>query len=529
MLTDGRDLGASVREADVCVAGAGPAGITLAVELAGRGLRVCLLESGGLRWTIRNQLHFRGKSTGDPYHPLFRARTRAFGGTSHHWLKTTRGWSVDGGLRCRPLDPLDFEERPHVPGSGWPFDARHLAPYYARAHAAAGLHDPTYDPARLSDPEATPLLSLPGGVVETAACLMAPARSFLDRFAEVRDAPNVDLILNATAVGFDAEGGPLRVRAVQAAVPGGARFGVRAKHFVLAGGGIENARLLLNARIGNEHGLVGRTFMEHVQFDSAILHPSDPELGGRLGFYRRHQAGGVAVLGGFRLSDEAIRDQGLLNSFTTFLPRTALFASPGVRSFAELFQGARMGHGTGHFRGHAANVVRGLPEVARAIGHKAFPRRSDDPTLLGLVTTAEQAPHPESRVTLGRARDDCGLRRARLHWRLGELDFGSLRRTQEILADEFADARLGHVTNLWGDSSPTPTPVGCWHHVGTTRMHVSPGDGVVDPDCRVHSTENLFVAGSSVMPTAGATTVTLTLVALAIRLADHLAGLSGAR
>ncbi len=527
MLSDGRELAASVREADVCVAGAGPAGITLAVELAGRGLRVCLLESGGLHWSIRNQLHFRGKNTGAPYNPLFRAHTRAFGGTSHHWLKPKRGWSVDGGLRCRPLDALDFEERPQVPGSGWPFDARHLAPYYDRAHAAAGIPGPTYDPARLSDPDSTPLLDLPGGMAETVACLMAPASSFLDRFAELRDAPNVDLILNATAVGFDAEGGPLRIRSLQVAVPGGARFSVRAKYFILAGGGIENARLLLNSRVGNEHGLVGRTFMEHVQFDSGTLHPPDPGLAGRLGFYQRHQAGGTFVLGALRLNDGVIREQGLLNSITTFLPRQALFTSPGVRSFAELLEGARMGRGTGHFRGHAANVVRGLPDVARAIGRKAL--RRGEPAVVGLVTTAEQAPNPESRVTLDRARDAFGLRRARLHWRLGELDYRSLRRTQEILADQFAAAGLGQVTNLWGDSSPPPTPVGCWHHIGTTRMHVSPSEGVVDPDCRVHSTENLFVAGSSVMPTGGATTVTLTLVALAIRLADHLAGLSGAR
>ncbi|MBI5949625.1 MAG: GMC family oxidoreductase [Chloroflexi bacterium] len=528
MLSDGRELGGSVRDADVCVAGAGPAGITLARELAGRGLRVCLLESGGARWSIRNQLHFRGKNRGLPYFPLARARTRAFGGTSHHWLKPKRGWSVDGGLRCRPLDALDFAERPHVPGSGWPFDAATLRPFYERAHIAAGIPDPVYDPARLSDPGSTPLLDLPGGVVETVACLMAPSTAFLDCFAELRDAPNVDLILNATAVGFDAEGGPLRVRSLQVAGTGGARFSVRAKHFVLAGGGIENARLLLNARIGNEHGLVGRTFTEHVQLDSGVLHPAGPGLLDRLGFYRRHQAGGNVVLGALRLSDRVIAEEGLLNSVTTFLPREPLFTSPGVRSFAELFEGARMGRGTGHVRGHAATVARGFPDVARAITRRALHRGSRGQPVLSLVTTAEQAPNPRSRVTLDRARDAFGLRRARLDWRLGELDYRSLRRTQELLAGQFAAAGLGQLTDLWGDTSPPPTPVGCWHHIGTTRMHANPGEGVVDPDCRVHSTENLFVAGSSVMPTAGATTVTLTLVALAIRLADHLAGLSGA-
>jgi choline dehydrogenase-like flavoprotein len=139
-----------------------------------------------------------------------------------------------------------------------------------------------------------------------------------------------------------------------------------------------------------------------------------------------------------------------------------------------------------------------------------------------LLCVGEQAPNPESRVTLMEARDRFGLRRAQLDWRLTELDARSVRRTAEIAADALGGALAGRAQLLVSEADPWPETTGRSHHMGTTRMHADPRRGVVDADCRVHGLANLWIAGSSVFPTCGYANPTLTLVALAHRLADRL-------
>ena len=139
----------------------------------------------------------------------------------------------------------------------------------------------------------------------------------------------------------------------------------------------------------------------------------------------------------------------------------------------------------------------------------------------------EPTPLADSRVTLGTERDPLGMPRVRVEWRLGELEKRTIRRTQEILGEEMARIGSGKVVVAApreGEVWPN-TLNGCWHHMGTTRMHADPRKGVVDADCRVHGVENLFIAGSSVFPTGGSDTPTITIVALALRLAGHIKSL----
>jgi choline dehydrogenase-like flavoprotein len=136
----------------------------------------------------------------------------------------------------------------------------------------------------------------------------------------------------------------------------------------------------------------------------------------------------------------------------------------------------------------------------------------------------EQAPNRDSRVTLGTTHDILGCRRVVLDWRLSDIDKRTAHRAHAILAEELSRSGVGEMKSLMGsESDPWPTRLrGARHHMGTTRMHADSRRGVVDANCRVHGIDNLFVAGSSVFPTSGAANPTLTIVALAIRLAEHL-------
>jgi GMC oxidoreductase len=150
-------------------------------------------------------------------------------------------------------------------------------------------------------------------------------------------------------------------------------------------------------------------------------------------------------------------------------------------------------------------------------------RRSDDAKgVLVLRAQAEQTPKPDSRVTLGTRRDAFGLPVARLDWRPAESDRASIRASQKVVDAALRAAGVGRVELMLGDERPPVLFEGDFHHLGTTRMHADPHRGVVDADCRVHGLRNLYIAGSSVFPTFGCSNPTLTVVALALRLADHL-------
>ncbi len=143
-----------------------------------------------------------------------------------------------------------------------------------------------------------------------------------------------------------------------------------------------------------------------------------------------------------------------------------------------------------------------------------------------MMTLIEPAPNPDSRVTLSRHRDQLGMNKVCLDWRLTPLDQHTVRRTIEILRDKAAAAGIGTIkVSLPLHSNHEVNELHwVWHHMGTTRMHADPKQGVVNEHCRAHGIGNLFVAGSSVFPTAGNNTPTLTIIALALRLSDHLKG-----
>jgi choline dehydrogenase-like flavoprotein len=521
VLSDGRSLANGQQiETDLCIVGAGPAGISIARELIGNGVRVCLLESGGKDIEPPAQKLNRGRSVGYPTYLLHRSRVRAFGGSSRHWLRPG-----DPTWAARPLDPIDFEVRPGIRYSGWPFDRAHLDAYYAQAQSVCRLGPYDYDPGRWAVEARTPCLPLRTAEVETTL-FHHGSSAFEGYYDELVRAPNVTLFLHTSVTGLETGQDPDRVDRIEVRRDDGSRCYVRARIVVLAAGGIENPRLLLLSNrthrrgLGNDHDLVGRFFAERLSGRAGYVVLARPELARRAGFYDVHAERGAWVQGALRVADALQRERQLLNCAFLLLPRSASITTEAVRSLATLVKGAKRRPLPGKVPAHLRNVATGLGDLGAFTLDRL--RRPDTQDVLVLRVQAEQAPNPASRVTLGTRRDPLGLPVARLDWRMAESDRASIRASQEMVDTALQAAGLGHVELMLGDERPPALFEGNYHHLGTTRMHADPKLGVVDANCRVHGIRNLYIAGSSVFPTFGCSNPTLTVVALALRLADHL-------
>jgi choline dehydrogenase-like flavoprotein len=524
-----------VIQTDVCIVGAGPAGITAARELAGQPFQVCILESGGREFDAYAQAFAEAENAGLPYWPLRYSRLRLFGGSSEHW----GGWST-------PLDDIDFQVRDWVPYSGWPFDKSHLDPYYERAQTVCRLGPYRYDAEfwqraeHWPDGRERPPVALPKDRVETRIFQVRALRFGQAYADEIGRAGNITVYLHANVVTIEATRNARAVTRLAVACVDGPRFFVAAKVFILATGGIENARLLLVSNgaqaggLGNQHDLVGRFFMEHPYVESGLFLPSALENLGDL--YKGGPAinDGPYVVGVWKLSEDLVRREKLLNQCCVFgkVQDDSLERNEAVVSLRYLGRALRRGERPTDFWKHLGNVLGDIDAAGRAAYRLARDGAPLVQTVFYFSTQAEQAPNPDSRVTLSAQRDVFGQPLARLEWRFIPLDKRSMRRSQEVVGQALGQAGLARVQVTideddegWSTAPASGAqwtgPRGAYHHLGTTRMHDDATRGVVDKNCRVHGLSNLFIAGGSVFPTGGFSNPTLTIVALAIRLADH--------
>jgi choline dehydrogenase-like flavoprotein len=525
----------TVLEADVCIIGAGPAGIAIARELDSQSSRVILLEGGALTRSRPGQALYKGDSVGIHYEDLDQARSRYFGGSSNCW----------GGF-CRPLDTHDFEVREWVPNSGWPITRAELLPYYQRAQALLQLGPLEYDPAIwerwIGRPDARLVRFDRDRAINIISQLSPPTRFGRYYREEIARSRSVSAYLNANVTEIETPGAGSQVSGIKVRTLSGGAFGVVARHYVLATGGIETPRLLLAsnrhqaAGVGNQHDLVGRYFMDHPRLRCGTVEYRDPRANS--GLYDLHvtlpgaiKAQGVKIAAYFGLTPETQRAERLGNTRCYAVSR---YVGDDVASYKAISHLRQAIHGAGSLLERSPsdllNVVRQSPRVAvLAAGLKLklpFLARG-----YSLETVVEPTPLPESRVTLGHERDRLGVPRVRVDWRLGALEKRTMRRTLEILGEEMARSGEGTVVvDAPNDGDPWPDTLnGCWHHMGTARMHADPRQGVVDAQCRVHGMENLFIAGSSVFPTCGSDMPTITIVALALRLAQHIKALQADR
>jgi choline dehydrogenase-like flavoprotein len=521
----------TVVPADVCVIGAGPAGISLALRLAESGNgSIALIESGGFEFDPSVQALARGQVVGLPYFPLHETRLRMVGGSSQSW----------GGI-CTPLDPIAFEERSRVGEAAWPFPIGTLDPYLDGALDRCGIDVSRREANERSHRRRLAHWPLDPAVVTPILVHFSRPRRFGSFFREALSASSrISLHLNATATELVLEPGRSAIREVAVKTPGGSGYRVRSRFVVLAAGGVENARLLLASNrempggVANGNGAVGRGFMEHprvvVRF---AVRPGSTLLGTLV-------AGGTAGTLRFLrigLAVEAQRREDLLAWHANL---QCGFAGqdddvwPAVRRIgialrppwneSPYFQDG----GGGRTRLRSADVGAVLRRPHRAaLGGLAAVRGVDRlRRRLELTAATEQIPDPDNRIELTTERDRLGVQRIRLSWRVGEAEERTHRRALQMLLEQLDRIEPGISSRALDPRDPWPSAiVGTWHHVGATPMSADPSRGVVDADLRCHETENLFITGSSVFPTGGSTAPTVTIVQLSHRLADHLAAL----
>ncbi len=537
MLVDAREVDAFGKiSTDVCIVGAGAAGIAMALEFAGKPVDVVLLEGGGLQPDAATQALYGGENVGLAHEPPNESRSRYLGGSTNCW----GGW-------CRPLDAIDFEERPWVEDSGWPISRDDLLPYYKRSHTLLELGDFNYDAdhwsAEIARQKAA-LFPLAGLELRNVINQLSPPTRFGAVYrSQLSGASNVKTFLYANATEILTDETASEARGVGVRTLSGNNFAVSAKIVVLAAGGIENARLLLlsnsveTAGLGNKRDLVGRYYMDHPRLQSTRLLIADAQRYRPLydaTLHRIHRGRGP---GKRRLeahlapAPDTQRRMRLLNSRTYLVARHGDDVS---KSYFALKGLQRTLYGRRQFGYPLAKVSRDvLRQLPILLAHAPRTALTVAEVLLNpilnnrefsLETVLEPAPNRESRVTLAEDRDQLGLNQVRVDWRLTQQDQDHFKTLNSLIVEGLA--RSGVATPVEPRSAePDPWPgkiVGCWHHMGTTRMHQDPAKGVVDPDCRLHGVHNLFVAGSSVFPTVGSDSPTITLVALALRLSARI-------
>ncbi|MBI2235566.1 MAG: GMC family oxidoreductase [Magnetospirillum sp.] len=540
MLLDARELPPDYRlMCDIAIVGAGPAGIALALRLTGSGLSVVLLEAGG----------HGGRPDLDPFHgrvedplrhpPVTLYRSRGLGGTSAMW-----------GGRCVPFDPIDFEPRPHVPFSGWPIGWDEVAPWYAHALALCEAGRPAFRvEAALGDaaPPTIPGFSAADVEVDGIERFSCPTHFGRRYGAQLAGADDVTVVLRASCTGIERTASGRAVTGLAMASAPGRHFRVEARSCVLAAGGLETTRLLLASRIGEERGLVGRFYMCHVEGKAALarFHP-----GAKVVFGYERDGDGVYLRRVVSFPAEAQRRLGMTNLILRFEPPpipdpshgsavlSALYLSHTLlrpeyrRKVAEFDYRAGAAPIKRPLLRHLANLARGLPELAgfglewtrrhwlaqRKLPYVAVARKDG---ALDLDFNAEQSPNPDSRVTLSDEVDAFGLPRLQVDWRASAIDVDSVVTAHRLLATRLAESGTGSLEVDEERIREGYKAMGS-HHIGTARMAADPSAGVVDRDCRVFGLDNLYLAGSAVFPTSSHANPTLTIVALAVRLAEHL-------
>ena len=498
-------------ESDVCIVGSGLAGIEAARTLARAGLRVVIAEGGRRRFDPRAQQLNRFVSVGrklitpDPDIPITtylakemrgESHMRQFGGTSNVW---TGKW--------REFSPMDLENRPHVPNSGWPISHAELLETYREIERDYGFGD------FQGFGESTAFSRLGAAVAGSGLQAtfhywdrlpLQPAEHFE---AELRNSGRVAIVLGANAVELLPSDNGERISTLLCRSLEGRSLRFSATVFLVAAGGVETPRLLLASRsrdprgIGNRHDLLGRFFMDHPKIKAGKLLPGRNFglVPGRCAMYPRPR-----FQVSFALSDEEQRRHGLLNHIIMF--------SPKKRDLVHEFYEAWQADDRERFVRDGLEVARRpyqlLESVARRLKGKVQP--------LKVSFLFEQAPNPDSRLSLSNELDPLGMPKLAIDWRFSDLDERSFPRTIQRLTTAVSESGIGRLD--FGDKPPTlDATIDSYHHMGATRMGETPQSGVVDRHCKVFGVENLYLASGSVFPTGHSFGPTLTILAMARR------------
>jgi choline dehydrogenase-like flavoprotein len=497
--------------ADVCIAGAGAAGITLAVEFARKGKKVLLLEGGGATREDSSQALYDSEIVGLPHRGIHTGRIRVKGGTTVRW-----------GGQILELDALDFTPRPGIPDSGWPFPKAELTTLYERALHLEGLAKVERSDGAVWRGLGLPFTQFDGLDAYLSRWCPEP------NFARLHDKtltthPNIHLWLHASVVELMTEGETttgLRCRTLT-----GVETVFRARRYIFALGGIESSRFFLQPRPGglpwNRSGLLGQHFQDHIDCNAAAIEP--------LNLASFHDAFDPIVTHGFkylpklRLLPHLQAQHGTLN-----IGSTMSFEDTGkVRFQAKLtIRNLTRGRFSEITRDNLQHTAKHVPMLFRQAWRYYVQRRAYAPPTVRIFLRVhcEQEPTSRSSITLTDQRDPLGLLRVRFDWQVSERELETIR--QYVLIAQRSLAGLARIIPDEDLMSGSPKFFARCddsnHHMGGMRMSTSDATGVVDTNLRLYGLTNTYICSSAVFPCSGFSNPTHTVLALALRLCDHL-------
>lgn len=508
-------------EADICIVGAGAAGLALASQFMHSPWRVLVLESGLKDPDASGEDLNTLDCVGLRHDGWRQGRVRCFGGTTRVW-----------GGQLLPMRASEVQARPWVQGSGWPITVGELQPYYRRVEHLLRTQGPPYDMT------IWPLLGMPPLELDPTQLRIrfsqwAPLgrRNFavLLRRALERSR-NVSVLLDATAIAIRCTPDGQHCDSLEICSRAGLRRNVRARWFVLAAGGIETARLLLASPspsgqgVANSSGAVGRYFQDHISYWAGEIEPRARRQVQNI-FDPRYVNGTMYSMK-LEPTDDLMRREGWLNTMAHIA-----FEIPDALGWMEvrrILRSIQAGKVELPSRDESLAMARGAAELSRLLLTRLLAKRRLSPSsgAIRLLVDVEQAPHPESRVLLDSTVDAFGMPRARLDWRIGELERRTLTGFARVVAAEIERLDLGKVRLATEPDFSSRDTLGSardiFHHMGTTRMSRTPEHGVTRHDLRCHDVDNLYIAGPSVFPASGIANPTFTALALSMRLGDHL-------
>ncbi|MEM8677344.1 MAG: FAD-dependent oxidoreductase [Cyanobacteria bacterium P01_G01_bin.67] len=540
----------SLITSDIAVVGAGPAGIVLALELAKTGFNIALLESGRLDFDQASQDLGDASYVNRQFHaPMAECTRRQIGGTSTIW-----------GGRCVPYDPVDFAQRNYIPDSDWPVTYEELEVYFQRASDYFLSGQAEFDLHNLSHIEQKSIVpGLPDEDVLTSTLerWSLPTNFGQEYFNQLKRSKRIKLFYGLTCTAIVTSEQVKKVKLLQAKTLGGKNISIKCQKYVLAGGALNNTRLLMNSDhhhsggIGNHSGLLGKFYMGHLSGDIAKVkfttHPKETIFGfdrdsdntyirRRFSFSPEFQqkqklSNIVGWLGAPEFGNYD-HQNGILSSayIALNLPllKTRLGASTAIRR-------AAIGLDKGLYSAHIMNIIKDFGQILSFIpsfGYGRFVAKRKIPALFvysaaneyPLHYHSEQVPNSDSTVSLGSQRDALGIRRLNIDLCFSDQDIENVVKAHHHWDQHLRKHECGYLVYLSDDLETTIwTQAGDgFHQVGTTRMSENPSKGVVDPNCNIHGFDDLFIASSSTFVTSGQANSTFMIVAFALRLADYL-------
>lgn len=539
----------SIINYDICIVGSGAAGITIALQYLNTNKKVAILSGGGWNETFANRELNKGIIDSNHHHePLEENRRRQFGGTTAAW-----------GGRCIPFDSIDFEKRDWLTDCEWPFDEEEIKQYYDAALNICDAGKNNFD-ARSVFPNMGKEI-IEGLDNEDISSWQlerwSPPVKFGERYKEVLlNSKNIDVFLDAHASNFNiAVEGNGKIESVDFSI-NSIKDKIKAEIFILSAGGIENPRLLLTSKskifpngIGNQNDNVGRYYMSHLTGTFAIVKPLNRD---KIILNFEKDADGVYCRRRWWISPKAQEKYKIGNSIF-FLHRSlngeghrdSIFSSIYLaKTFLKVIKNrkrisikAEWAESKSEIKQHLNIVLRDSPNLIPKLFNLAkmrFAKRrlpfilpSINSNQFCLYFQTEHLPNRNSRIYLSDKQDILGIPLPIVSIDFQTIDIETIVTAHKIFVDRFIEKEIGEIVfnedklreflRIKIDNFNSSA-----HHLGTTRMSSDPQLGVIDKNCKVFETENLYIAGASVFPTGGHANPTLLIITLALRLADYL-------